>query len=197
MPQPNKFEYSILTTALNAQRFHIDMTGGWYVWYSHESFLQNFIARELASDYRLNVDLSRKRLRNAVRPRGRPPNPESLRQRFDLIVWSKTTAKVKAVIEIKIGWSKAPVLRDVIKVQDFRKTAHGRDAAGYVLYYTDKIRSKKGNEWDRNTLADRFVRIHDSMRANLRVQFGIRHEPSDFVSTHEFDDPWGFALFRC
>lgn len=194
---PNKFEQSILNAALKAQRFHIDMTGGWYVWYSHESFLQNFIARELAADYRVNVDLSGKKLRNAVRPRGRPPNPYSLQQRFDLIVWSKTTAKVKAVIETKIGWNKAPVLRDVKKVQEFRNLAHGKDAAGYVLYYTDKIRSRKGSKWDRKTLADRFVRIHDNMRANLGIQYGIRHEPSEFVFTHKIDDPWGFALFRC
>ena len=47
MTKPNKFEREILKAAVAAQKFHIKMTGGQYIWYSHESFLQNYIAIQL------------------------------------------------------------------------------------------------------------------------------------------------------
>ncbi|MCY3627489.1 MAG: hypothetical protein OXG88_07610 [Gammaproteobacteria bacterium] len=202
MTQPNQFEKAILDAAREAQYFHMDMTDGWYLSYSHESFLQNFIAFELfnKTDHWVNIDPSRKKIRQEIGTYGRRPGSQLLQQRFDLVVWKKSSLGVKAVIEIKIKGGSERVLQDVNKVRGFLKTTHGQKAYGYVLYYTDKKRSKTGigtEGRDLQFIGSRFTKIDENIRPHSRSQTGLRHRATDYVQIHELDDPWGFALFRC
>lgn len=205
MAKPNKFEQAILSAACNAQEFHIEMTDGWYLSLSHESFLQNFIAIELCSEneHWVYVDPSRGKVRESLGQAYRGPKPNSLQKRYDLIVLRRDRAGVKAVIEIKEAWRQSPVLQDVKKVYKFLNSPDGRRAAGYVLYYTEKQRvvSKKIKD-DVKTIVERFERVDTYMRSKRRAgnQTGIRHRFKDYVFPKEEesqDDPWGFALFRC
>lgn len=200
----NQFEETIMKAACDAQNFHRKMTGGYNLSYSHESFLQNFIAFQLLKlGYWVNIDPSLVKVREEVQPRGRIPNPKRRRKRYDLIVWRKIfrSANVKAIIEIKKAWSKRPVLDDVGKVTKFLQSASGQGANGYVLYYTDKRRSEKRtrNE-DHRTISGRFDKVHNSMRQYSRkTSFyrGIKHDSTRYVYSDLDEDPWGFALFRC
>ena len=177
------------------------MTDGEYLPYSHESFLQNFIAIELfkKTNHWVYVDPSRRKVREQITNTGRKPRPESLKQRFDLIVWPKTGYGVKAVLEIKETWGKQPVLGDVKKVHNFLKTYSGRGAAGYVLYYTDKSRVVGRKSDEAGTIGARFERVNIEMRDIVGTNnlAGIRHGLTDYVYNRKNQDPWGFALFRC
>ena len=117
MVQPNKFEEAILDAAFSAQKFHIEMTGGQYLWYSHESFLQNFIAVRLfkTTDHCVYIDPSPKKIRESSASASKKP-PKNLRRRFDLVFWLKSEDRVKAIVEIKATWGKKPVMDDVLKV---------------------------------------------------------------------------------
>lgn len=204
MAKPNKFEHSILSAACRAQEFHIKMTYGASLAYSHESFLQNFVAIELFREtgHWVNVDPSRHKVQNLLTNVGRKPKPEILRQRFDLIVWPKVNSGVKAIIEIKETLSTPPVLRDVEKVSKFlyTSTVIGKRAAGYVLYYTEHSNEKMNAK---RTIRRRFDRVHKEMRSKKRAgsQTGIRHDSEKYVSLEEDSQDvqwgWGFALFRC
>ena len=179
------------------------MTDGAYLTYSHESFLQNFIAIELfrKTKHWVYIDPSRRKVRESLTNAGRKPKPESLKQRFDLVVWPKVGSGVKAVIEIKETQAKHPVLRDVKKVHEFLvKTFSGKkSAAGYVLYYTDKSRALGRKKDEAQTIGARFERVDREMRdiVGTRSLTGIRHGLTDYVHAKDSQDPWGFALFRC
>ena len=140
------FEMEILDAAVAAQHFHIDMTGGQYLWESHESFLQSYIAFRFArfdsegrfqkGGYRVYIDPSSERVRGSLANsyRGRTPMKRS---RFDLVFWLKTRDEVKAVLEIKRAWTKKPIEDDINKVTQFLGKKISENAAGYVLHYTD------------------------------------------------------------
>ena len=82
-----KFENQILDAAVAAQRFHIDMTGGQYLWESHESFLQNFIAFQFAkfdskgkfkrNGYCVYIDSSPKKIREGLQKAYPGPTPRA------------------------------------------------------------------------------------------------------------------------
>ena len=124
--KPNKFEKAILDAAWNAQKFHIEMTGGEYLWYSHESFLQNFIAikmfknKKKAGHY-VYVDASPKKIRESSDSASEEDEKDS-RQRFDLVFWFKSKNEVKAIVEIKRAWKKNSVMDDIYKLWEYRKT---------------------------------------------------------------------------
>ena len=202
MVKPNKFEGMILNAAMEAQEFHIEMTGGQYLWYSHESFLQNFIAIELSkvAGCCIYVDPSPKKIREASAFASKnPPARLNLKQRFDLVCWLKTEDRVKAIIEIKVSSEKAPVLEDVRKVSSYQRTRDGRGIAGYVLHYTDKARNEKWKGNDGGILQNRFQRVDDEMKRRARGKSGVglRHGVNEYIMDEEDGDPWGFALYRC
>src|SRR5208282_4667903 len=76
--------------------------------------------------------------------RGRPPRKERQRQRFDVVVWQKTSNKVRAIIEIKRGGPEvfAQVAKDADKLKKYlsMKGAHG---TGYLLFYSEASGSNR------------------------------------------------------
>ena len=200
MTKPNKFEREILKAAVSAQKFHIKMTGGQYVWYSHESFLQNYIAIQLfkKTDHCVYIDPSPKKIRESSVSASRKP-PKVIGQRFDLVFWAKTGDKVKAILEIKETWERSPVLDDIRKISNYLKTQDGRDVQGYVLYYTDKRRNDRWKGNDAKFIEKRFRAVDEKMRTIVRNggSIGLRHDASTYIFDGKDWDPWGFALFRC
>lgn len=200
MVQTNQFEKAILDTAMSAQKFHIQMTGGQYLWYSHESFLQNFIAVNLfkTTGHCVYVDPSPKKLRESSASASKRP-PKNLRQRFDLVFWLKSEDRVKAIVEIKATWEKNPVIKDVIKVSKYLESRDGQEVTGYVLYYTDHGRNKRWKGDDSRFIYDRFRNVEIYMQEKFRnkASIGLRHNLADYICDDENADPWGFALYRC
>ena len=203
--KPNQFEKAILDAAVAAQEFHIEMTEGHYLWYSHESFLQNFIAikmfknKKKAGHY-VYVDPSPKKIRASSASASKKP-PKNLQQRFDLVFWLKTDDEVKAIAEIKRAWGKKPVMDDIYKLWEYRKTKDGRNIRYYyVLYYTDHSRKDRWKGKDSKFIRDRFCKIEQEIKEGIgkhRQQVGLRHRPDDYIFDSKDRDPWGFALFRC
>ena len=199
----NNFEKAILDAAKKAQEFHTKMADGPYLSYSHESFLQNFIAREMFKNtgHCVFVDASPKKIREWYASTGnRPPKNMNLRERFDLVFWFKTEDRVKAIVEIKVTWGKKPVMDDVHKLSKYLKTKDGRGIRGYVLYYTDKRRNDRWKGNDIRFIRDRFYKVEQEIKEGTgrdKQNVGLRHEPADYTCDPKDDDPWGFALFRC
>lgn len=202
MVEPNNFEETILDAAWNAQEFHIEMTGGLYLPYSHESFLQNFIAMEMfnSTENCVYVDPSPKKIREWLDSPAKK-GPKNLRQRFDLVFWLKEEDRVKAIVEIKRAWGKKPVMDDIYKLWKYRKTKDGRTIRYYyVLYYTDHDRNEKWNRDDSRFIKRRFCELDKAIKEETgrdKKNVGLRHRPDDYICDPDEDDPWGFALFRC
>ena len=200
--KPNKFEKAILDAALNAQKFHIEMTDGQYLWYSHESFLQNFIAREVfkKTEHCVYVDPSPKKIWESAASASKKP-PKNLQQRFDLVFWLKTDNEVKAIVEIKRAWGKKPVMDDIYKLREHRKSKDGRNIRYYyVLYYTDHSRKDRWKGKDSRFIQDRFCEVDKKIKGGTgqdKQSVGLRHGPADYICDPDEEDPWGFALFRC
>lgn len=189
--KPNQFEKAILDAAVAAQKFHIEMTDGHYLWYSHESFLQNFIAitmfknKKKAGHY-VYVDASPKKIRESSDSSGE--GDEDQRQWFDLVFWFKSKNEVKAIMEIKVTWGKNLVMKDIYKLSKYL-TEDSRNIHGYVLYYSDH----KGK--DKRVIQDRFSEVEEEIkkvigqkRQKVELRDSRIHKPRN-------GDPWGFALF--
>ncbi len=189
MAKPNNFEKAIMDAAKAAQKFHIEMTEGAYLSYSHESFLQNFIAIKMFNNtgHYVYVDPSPKKIREGLASPAKK-GPKNLRQRFDLVFWLKDGERVKAIVEIKATWEKNPVKDDIDKVSKYLKTKDGQDIHAYVLYYTDHGRKDKWKGDDSRFIRDRFCKIENVKKVKLKATY---------IHDQKETDPWGFALFRC
>lgn len=188
MPVPNKFETAILKAAVSAQKFHIEMTGVYNLRYSHESFLQNYIAIEMFKQkgFYVYVDASPKKIHeDADSVSRRQPKSD---KRFDLVFWQKTKNQVRAIIEIKRTWYQGPVIKDVGKLLDYIPKKDAGGAAGYVLYYTTNN--------DKQLIIDRFHTANDTMRNKLSLH-GLTHPVDSYIFQSGDDFRSGFALFRC
>ena len=200
--KPNNFEQAILDAAWKAQKFHDDMTDGLYLGYSHESFLQNFIAIEVFKNKKkaghyVFVDASPKKIREWAVPASKKP-PKY--RRFDLVFWFKSKNEVKAIVEIKRAWEKSSVMGDVNKLRKYRDTKDGQNIRDYyVLYYTSHSVTDKRKGEGRELIEGRFSEVDKEIKKGTRQNkqsVGLRHGPYDYIHPDK-DDPWGFALFRC
>ena len=204
MVQPNKFEKAILDAAMDSQHYHIEMTGGQYLPYSHESFLQNFLAVRLfnKTEHCVYVDPSPKKIRESSAWASRRQPKSLMKQRFDLVFWLKSKDRVKAIVEIKATSGRAlkrSVMNDVDKVSNYLKSNDGQGVHGYVLYYTDHMRNKRRRGNDERLICDRFQKIEKYIQEKYgnRSPVGLRHLLADYIYEDESMDPWGFALYRC
>ena len=186
---PNKFETAILEAAVSAQEFHIEMTGVYNLRYSHESFLQNYIAIEVFKKmgFYVYVDASPKKIRAGADSTSKKPPRNT--KRFDLVFWQKIKNQPKAIIEIKRTWTKGPVIKDVRKLLDYLPKKDAGGAAGYVLYYT----TINNND---QFIFNRFHTVNDTMRNELGLQ-GLTHPVDSYIFQSGDGFHSGFALFRC
>ena len=189
IPMPNQFEKTILDAAFDAQEFHIEMTNGYYLWYSHESYLQNFIAIKAFENqgFFVYVDASPRKIREYSNSISKRP-PRNSAQRFDLVFWHKTKRRPKAIVEIKRTSNQNKVIKDVEKLRGYITKKDAGGATGYALHYTH-------DATDAQVIINRFNRVDYTMRNQLGLH-GLTH-PVDSYIRKSGDPPWGFALFRC
>ena len=197
---PNIFEQEILKSAQKAQAFHIKMTGGSYLWESHESFLQNYIAIQLfaSKGYCVNIDCSPKRIR--VKGATKSRQTEMDKKRFDLVCWMKSNrTKLKAIIEIKVWRGPDDVVEDVLKIFKYFESEKTVQCAGYVLYYQDHKRYPNQPTKARRFIRKRFEEVEKlSKQRELGVySCNLVHDVDNYIIDDvSKGDPWGLALYR-
>ena len=130
----------------------------------------------------------------------RRPRPVRNRQRtFNrgsiLFFWLKTDEEVKAIVEIKRAWGKKPVMDDIYKLWEYRKTKDGRTIRYYhVLYYTDHSRKDRWKGEDSKFIQDRFCKVDKEIKEGTgrdKHNVGLRHRPADYICDPDKDDLTG------
>ena len=183
---PNQFEKALLDAAVSAQEFHKKMAWGSYLTYSHESYLQNYIAIKMHEKHGHPVYID-------VTPKKIYENDEMPNNiRFDLAFWWKGGDKPRALVEIKRAWSMPPVIKDVNKIINYRDE-YGDQAPGYVLYLTGTIEKKEVQDAV-ELIKRRFKKVNDTMRAELDL-CGLVHSVDSYIY-ESGNHAWGFALYR-
>jgi hypothetical protein len=157
----NKLEKAIIEGVKTAQKDYCKMTGGWW-WLSHgpESFLQHAIAIKIhkQENYCVYPEASPKKImKERDDPlRGRPP--KNLDQRFDLVVWDKSTDNLRAILEIKRAWSIADLKGDREKIETYIKQ-NKFVKNGYLVAYSEAKSSE--------TLKNRLMHWANRLNCNL------------------------------
>ena len=131
-----KLEEAILEGAKTAQKDYFNMTGGYWLWHGPEYFISYTVAMKLKEEkFLVYPEASPKKIMEGrgERPKGRPAG--NLGQRFDLVIWEKTTDNIKAVLEIKQAWDIAGLKSDREKISKFIKQKQ-YVKSGYLLTYT-------------------------------------------------------------
>jgi hypothetical protein len=184
IPTINALEKSILKSAAAAQREYKTMTGGWWLWHGPESFLQVVVAQRVAktTGHSVYVDTSRKRI-ECEKGRGRERRAANQGQRPDISVWNKTSARLRAVIEIKRTNTLGSIQADATRMSAWLRQANPPSAA-YILAYSlswgnrrTSILTNRFRKWESKT----------SWKTVGSVVFDAPDDP---------DCAWGIILMR-
>ncbi len=179
------------------------MTDREYLWKSHESFLQNYIAIYLFRKLNcyVNVDYSGKNI--GKYDTGFDSQKEYSRRRFDLVCWREGPGKrkrtVNSIIEIKTWRPPADVVKDVRKISEYLLSNNSRRCSGHVLYYQDFKRDKKQADATWKRIRSRFESVNSQLESefSLSIQANLVHGVSDYIFGKKGEiDPWGIALYR-
>lgn len=197
----NKLEIAIRDALPRAQQRYSEMTG-WWLAHGPESFLQHEIARNILRTRKAMVfiEVSPRKIAAEFPTKGRGRTYEA-QKRFDLIVWQKSSYRVRAVIEIKRAWNKKPVLKDAKKMRSYMLHKNAAKT-GYVLVYSDthSARNRSRASDRREHLTKRFEAWGDRLKKT-----GWKYIDSDAFSPHRkyAQDAngkkiwsWGYVLFR-
>lgn len=175
----NKLEKKIFRGALKAHRIYGKMTGGLWLWRGPESILQMQIALLLHGDYYVDVETSPRKINEDKdkKPRGRPPKNKN--HRFDVIVWKKSSQRIRAIVEIKRTSKTGALKPDAAKLRKYRAGAASDEFDGYLLVYSE---AKRGA-----TLDHRIVQAAIATRARVIDKH---------VSQLSEEWQWSMALLR-
>jgi hypothetical protein len=138
-----KLEKAFIDGVKAAQKDYSEITGGWWLSHGPESFINHSIAIKVwEQGFWVYPEASPKKIidERDDRLKGRPP--KGLGQRFDIVVWAKSSDKIRAILEIKRAWSIADLRSDRDKVATFLKRSK-YVKAGYLLVYTEAKGEKK------------------------------------------------------
>lgn len=172
----NQLEQAILKGAVSAQKNYEKMTD-WWLSHGPEYFITCAVATNVAgkNGFSVFLEASPKKLKKERDERARGPQPKSNSQRFDLVVWQKSSVDVRAIIEIKRAYSIDPLQKDRDKI--FRYMSKNEFVKnGYLLVYTEA----KGAE----TLPNRLSNWAKQLDCQL----------VDFKSGKDNDDEWKWAI---
>ncbi len=182
-----ELEDTILRAAVATERWYSGKTN---YWLSHapEFLITAQVARGIGrKNWEPWCDASpRKIIRaNRAKPVGRPQNDSN--QRFDIVVWHKTSYTVKALIEVKRAWSAHALMKDATKLRRQGQRTKASIKSGYLLVYSDAVH-KKAKRTGKETLRRRF----DDWKQKLRARsIQIRA-----YAPRQEDAAWGFVLLR-
>ncbi len=150
----NGLEQAILGAVVKAQTNHLATTG-WGLWWGPESFLQYELARAITSktSHLVYTEASPAKIAQDRGGPGRGRPLSGLRQRFDLVVWRKSTDRLRAVAEVKRAWTFPYVDGDARKLEKFVRLKQAQ-CAGYLVLYSDvgasarsETLAKRRNKW--------------------------------------------------
>lgn len=180
----NQLEQAMIEGAKIAQKNYMKMTGDWYLSHGPESFLQHTIAINICEKlgFRVYPEASPKKIMKERNVHKGGPPKKNLYQRFDLVVWDKSSNNLRAILEIKRAWTIGPLFADQEKIANFiKKNEYVK--LGYLLAYTDG-QGEKRKETLSNRLADWETRLDCKLVDN-------------YVDAHS-DEEWGWSigLFR-
>jgi len=179
----NQLEKAIINGAEDAQKEYGELTGGWWLSHGPESFIEHSIAIKIKKKgFWVYPEASPRKIMKERNdhPRGRPP--KNLGQRFDLVVWSKSSNNIRAIIEIKRAWNITSLLNDREKIATFLKL-NEYVKSGYLLAYTEAKGEKRAD-----TLSNRLD--YWALGLNCRLV--------GYNTDAQGDGEWGwaFGLFR-
>jgi hypothetical protein len=103
------------------------------------------VAKE--TEHYVYVDISRKKIGREIQREKEHVRPLKTavandRQRPDILVWKKSSSKLRAVIEIKRAMEIGPVKRDADKIKAWLKRDHPA-TAGYILAFSEDHGDKR------------------------------------------------------
>ena len=141
----NQLEKAIIEGTQAAQREYESMTG-WWLSHGPESFIMCTVASKVAqkANFAVFIEASPKKIleERDEKLRGRPP--ANHKQRFDIVVWQKSTNNIRAIVEVKRAWSIANLRGDRKKISKYMDS---KDfvSTGYLLAYTEAKGKKREN----------------------------------------------------
>lgn len=187
--QMNKLEKAILDGSLKAHRDYEKMSGGWWLWHAPEAFLQYAIAQSITKlGYDVFPEASPVKINDEHdKPlRGRPL--KNKRQRFDLVVWSKSSEKVRAIIEIKRGGPTifGQIPKDGKKLKAYLNKGNS-DGTGYLLFYHEGSGPNRLNKMQKRI---------EKLRERLKPKGWVLFEPI-FKAKNEKPETDGTAFSWC
>lgn len=175
----NQLEKAIINGVVMAQKKYENMTD-WWLSHGPEYFITCAVANNIADQNGFSVfpeSSPKKLIKERSDPPKRGPQPKSNGQRFDLVVWHKSSYDVRAIIEIKRAYNIEPLRKDKDKIfkymdkNDFVKN-------GYLLVYTEAKREE--------TLPTRLRNWADRLECQL---VGSENGKDD-----DDDDSWRWAV---
>ena len=136
MVKANKLEKLIFRAAKKSQKVYKDMTDRWWLWRGAESIIQMQVAFALVGTYFLDTESSPTKINDdkGLKRVGRPPKNKN--HRFDIIIWSKATDKIRAIIEIKRAYQIGALAPDAAKIRQYASATNSDSFAGYILFYS-------------------------------------------------------------
>lgn len=199
--KPNKLEQRILDAAEIAQKKYMAVSNGFWLWHAPESFWQTVIVQEIArrghavysdiSINRIKKDIAWYKNKGRGEKSGRGRHLKRGNRRPDISVWSKSTTKICAIIELKRTYASGNICKDAEKVKSMLCTKSMEGANGYLLIYTDVQGTEdRGYRDRREKVRDRFTRWANKLSGWVKLDQVVK------TQTTEKEYAWGFALFR-
>lgn len=139
----NSLERSICKYVKAAFRTYEAITGNW-LFHAPEHYLQNYLLIKMGANWQIYAEATRKKIaaEQGRPPRGRPPN--SLAQRYDLVVWQQSDARLRAVIEIKRTYRTSDLVDDAKRIKK-ALTSSQKASTGYLIVYSEAFNSRRSS----------------------------------------------------
>lgn len=143
----NDLEAALFGSIEIAQRTFGEISGDG-CWLSHapEHFIHGVAARcvHRSTGHGVFLEASPKKIQKHSEKSHRGPPAKDKSNRFDIVVWNKSTLSVRALVEIKHSWTNkaAQVVADGRKIRAYARQRHGHKPTGYLLVYREALSAK-------------------------------------------------------
>ncbi len=185
---------TILEGAKDASEAYQNLSGGYWIDYAPESFLQGGIAmafdrlKRNGATFNLMLEMSPKRLYEefGVKPDGRSVKMRE-NQRFDILILDKSCAP-RFPIEIKKAQSIHSCTKDAKRISQWISDAKGKVKCGFIVAYT----CQKGKDSEGKQAQKRITEIFEGIKEQTKA---TRYMP---IAPKEIDHNgwmWDVACF--
>lgn len=163
MNPANSLESALFENTKKALTAYRNMTGIGRPFHVPESFVQNFVALNVAKALGILIlpEATRKKILEINRRKARGPIPANSKARYDLFAYFKS-GRPWAAVEMKRANSLQRLDADKRKLKKFLSGAAGKRARrGYLLVFTGVKPSKIGKLWETKAMDSVDDRIND------------------------------------